>query len=444
MGREHHRPHALRPEAVVCSLSSSGEILTKLGAARTRLILEKPFIGALVMHLPLQAGDASWCKTIATDARALYFNAGYIAGLTLAQTQFVLAHEAMHCALAHFARRQHRLQQRWDVACDHAVNLLLADEGLQPNPGALADPRFRGLSAEEIYPLIPPETREQTLDRHLFGDAGADAAGKRARPRLVGTARGPRLAPDDKPGHDEVLPAGESWDDAGNERRRVDARALPLSTMPGPAEREELTRRWQARMAAAAQQARQAGRLSEAWLRLIDGLIQPQLPWRSLLARYLMSIARDDYSFQRPSRREGAALLPRLASAGVDLYIALDTSGSIGNEELSQFAVEVDALKGQIRARVTLHACDERLDSRGPWQFEPWEPVELPARISGGGGTSFIPVFDWIAAERRRPDLLLYFTDAEGHFPEQAPDYPVVWLVKGKSRVPWGERIQLN
>jgi len=444
MGRQYHRSHALRPEAVVHPLSSSGEILTKLGAARTRLILEKPFIGALVMHLPLQSGNASWCKTIATDARALYFNPDYIAGLTLAQTQFVLAHEALHCALAHFARRQHRLQQRWDVACDHAVNLLLADEGLQPAPGALADPRFRGLSAEEIYPLIPPETREQTLDRHLFAEAGGSGAGLKARPHPAGPARGPRLSADNKPEHDEVPPAVESWDDAGNERRLGDARALPLSAMPGPAEREELTRRWQARMAAAAQQARQAGRLSEAWLRLIDGLIQPQLPWRSLLARYLMSIARDDYSFQRPPRREGAALLPRLASAGVDLYIVLDTSGSIANEELAQFAVEVDALKGQIRARVTLHACDERLDGRGPWQFEPWEPVELPGKISGGGGTSFVPVFDWIATERRRPDLLLYFTDAEGDFPARAPDYPVVWLVKGRGRVPWGERIQLN
>ena len=177
MGGEHYRSHALRPQIVVLPLSSSSEVVTKLGAARTRLILERPFIGALVMHLPLEAGDATWCETVATDARALYFNPGYIAGLTLAQTQFVLAHEAMHCALAHFARRQHRLQRRWDIACDHAVNLLLADEGLQPPPGALADPRFRGLSAEEIYPLIPPDTREQTLDRHLFGDAGSDPEG---------------------------------------------------------------------------------------------------------------------------------------------------------------------------------------------------------------------------------------------------------------------------
>jgi predicted metal-dependent peptidase len=242
----------------------------------------------------------------------------------------------------------------------------------------------------------------------------------------------------------EAAPGGSSWDDAGDERPLRDALELPRSTAPEALAHEELARRWQARLASAAQQARRAGRLSESWARLIDGLIQPQIPWRFVLARYLMSIARDDYSFQRPPRREGAALLPRLSSAVVDLCVALDTSGSVGEEELTQFVTEVDALKGQVRARVTLHACDERLDARGPWTFEPWEPIALPRAMSGGGGTSFLPVFHWLAAERLRPDLLLYFTDAEGAFPQQAPDYPVVWLVKGRGKVPWGERIQLN
>jgi predicted metal-dependent peptidase len=39
---------------------------------------------------------------------------------------------------------------------------------------------------------------------------------------------------------------------------------------------------------------------------------------------------------------------------------------------------------------------------------------------------------------------LIYFTDGEGVFPKQEPDYPVSWLVKGKAKVPFGQRIQLN
>jgi len=102
------------------------QIEVKLAAARARLILEQPFIGALVMHLPLIPAQGSWCETTATDARALYFNPRFVAKLDLRQTQFVLAHEALHCALGHFARRVHRMKRRWDVACDYAVNMLVA------------------------------------------------------------------------------------------------------------------------------------------------------------------------------------------------------------------------------------------------------------------------------------------------------------------------------
>jgi predicted metal-dependent peptidase len=411
---------------------------TKLGAARARLILEQPFIGALVLHLPLVPADPAWCETTATDARAIYFNPAWLAALTLAQVQFVLAHEAMHCALGHFARRDHRTRRRWDIATDHAVNLLLLQEGMKAPPGALANPEFRGLSAEEIYPLIPADTPERSLDRHLFDERAAAAEGR------SGSAAPGALAARGGPGNalgEEAEGCADSWDDAGNERRKSAPRAALEA--PGP-EREELSRLWQARMVSVAQQARIAGRLNDSWLRLVDGLIAPQLPWRALLARYLMSVARDDYSFQRPSRREGDALLPRLAGGEVDLHVALDTSGSIAAEELVQFAAELDALKGQVRARVTVQGCDERLDPRGPWTFQPWEAIVLPRDMAGGGGTSFVPVFDWITGNALRPDLLVYFTDAQGEFPRQAPDYPVLWLVKGRGKVPWGERIQLN
>jgi predicted metal-dependent peptidase len=179
-------------------------------------------------------------------------------------------------------------------------------------------------------------------------------------------------------------------------------------------------------------------------MRFVDNLLAPQLPWRALLARYMMNVARDDYSFQRPSRREGAALMPRLASQGVDVVVALDTSGSVSRDELQEFLTEIDALKSQVRANVTLHACDDKLDPAGPWHFAMWESLNLPNEIAGGGGTDFRPVFDWLNHTQQRPDLLVWFTDAQGGFPEREPDFPVIWLVKGKADVPFGVRVQLN
>ncbi|HEX2824716.1 MAG TPA: VWA-like domain-containing protein [Burkholderiales bacterium] len=402
---------------------------TKLAAARARLILERPFIGALVMHLPLVPATGDWCASVATDARAIYYNAEYVDRLSLAEAQFVLAHEAMHCALGHLARRSHRTVKRWDVACDHAVNLLLVDEGMVAPPDALLDAAYRGLSAEEIYPLLPLGPQMRTLDQHIGGGTGA-LTGRRSREARPALARV------------SFTQSEAGWDDAGDEHRVNESAEEPPAISPAHA--EALAHEWQGRMASAAQQARLAGRLAPAWLRLVDKLMQPQLPWRALLARYVMSAARDDYSFQRPSRREGAAMLPRLASGEADVCVAIDTSGSVTRAELAEFVGEIDALKSQIRARVTLLACDERLDERAPWRFSAWEPVLLPEEMRGGGGTSFLPVFEWIDRTNDRPDVLVYFTDAFGEFPAAPPGYPVVWLVKGNAKVPWGERVQLN
>jgi predicted metal-dependent peptidase len=130
------------------------------------------------MHLPLKAADPKWCKTTATDARNFYFNPDYISRLTLEQTQFVLAHEAMHCALSHFNRRNHRQKHRWDVACDYAVNMILDEERMRGPDNALMNAAYRGLTAEEIYPVLHEDPPEETQDMHLFDNEPSEGGGE--------------------------------------------------------------------------------------------------------------------------------------------------------------------------------------------------------------------------------------------------------------------------
>jgi predicted metal-dependent peptidase len=420
-----------------------GDAARKLAAARTQLVMEKPFLGVLVLHLPLVPADPAWCRTTATDARAIYYNPAYIETLSLEQTKFALAHEALHCALSHFHRREHRVRRRWDVACDFAVNALLVADGLVPTPDALHRRAYEGMAAEEIYPYIGPEDGETPQDQHLYeeGDDGADARGQGARPGPGGPAQRPPRAGAARP----ALPGAPG--SAGTARAGVadtDGRGAPPPRPPASTEREQLATQWRLRLAAAAQQAQRAGKLPGALARAIDDLVQPRLPWRTLLARYLTSAARTDYSFARPGRREGAAILPGLRAAHIELAVVIDTSGSITGEELQEFLSEVSAITSTINARVTLHACDAELAPEGPWVYEPWEELRLPASLTGGGGTRFAPALEWAETLERRPDALLYFTDAEGEFPERAPPFPVLWLVKGPGTVPWGERVQLN
>ena len=411
---------------------------TKLAAARTRLILDKPFLGALVLRLPLKPAKADWCPTSGTDARSLYYNPEYIRRLSLEQTQFVLAHEALHCALSHFARRQHRVKHRWDLACDFAINPLLVEDGLHPPDEAVVLDLYKGMTAEEIYPLLEDNDQAETLDRHLYdseGEGGEDQGEGGEAPRAPS---GGGAEDQDQRGRDREGRAVEAEKEGTGGTQAEPPRPLT------PDERDTLAIQWQQRLAGAAQQAQQAGRLGGALARMIDHLLQPRLPWRMLLARYLSALARDDYSYTRPSRREGNYILPSLRSQQIDLAVALDTSGSIQPGELTEFLSEIDAIKGQMRARITLLPCDAELAPGAPWVFEPWEACEIPAEIQGGGGTRFTPVFDWLAARDRPPEALVWFTDAQGEFPPQEPNYPVFWLVKGRSPVPWGQRIQLN
>ncbi len=400
----------------------SDEIETKLSAARTRLILDRPFLGALVLRLPMQATKPERCKTIGTDVRALYYNPEYIGKLTLEQTQFVLAHEALHCALSHFARRQHRVKHRWDIACDLAINPLLLKDGLKPPPGVLLNSGFEGMMAEEIYPYIEDDMEDETHDEHFYNE----------EQKSGGASAGQSLDQDQR----ESGGSGDSESEVGDQGNSP----RPLSET----EREQLAVQWRQRLAGAAQQAMQAGKLGATMARLVEHLLQPQLPWRMLLARYMTAAARDDYSYQRPSRREGDAILPTLKSTQVDVTVVLDTSGSVTDVEMQEFVSEINAIKGQMRARLTLHACDAELCSNGPWVFEPWEEFRMPIDVYGRGGTSFKPVFEWLDREARRPDLLVYFTDAHGDFPSTEPNFPVIWLVKGRAKIPWGQRIQLN
>jgi predicted metal-dependent peptidase len=412
-------------------MTIEGDIQTKLSAARTRLILDKPFLGALVLRLPMQAADPDWCQTVATDAKTFFYNEHYINALQPEHLAFVLAHEGLHCALSHFARRQHRDPRRWDIACDLAINALLVDDGLQAPPGYLCDLGFKGMTAEEIYPSVHDQF-DKSEDQHAWQDPDQEAEDSQQQNTKERTT--PELNQQDQP-------APLTTNKGGQESQGLAPRPEPLL----PDEQESLSQQWQQRMAGAAQLAMQAGKMSGEMARLIDHLLQPQLPWRNLLAHYLTNLARDDYSYSRPSARRGEpAIYPSLRSAQVNISVAVDTSGSIADEELQEFLSEINAIKSQVQARITLLACDAELATEEPQVFDPWEKLELPGRFHGGGGTSFKPVFKWQQKQDQMPDVLVYFTDAEGEFPEYCPAYPVLWLVKGKSEVPWGQRVQLN
>ncbi|SMN15504.1 Sll7028 protein [uncultured Candidatus Thioglobus sp.] len=402
-------------------------IKNKLTKARTQLILDRPFLGNLVLRLPLVAAD-SWCKTSATDAKSFYYNPEFIDSLNKHQIKFVLIHEALHCALTHFARRGNRTKHKWDLACDFAINPLLVKEGFHPPIDVPIFQQYAGMIAEEIYPMIDDNLNQEPMDQHLYDDQANDDS-----KQSDGGMREDQLQQEPKP------------QSKANEGEQGGASSLAQQpAILRPDEIEKLATQWQKNLASSAQIAQQAGKLDGEFAKLVDFFLQPQVSWQSLLAQYMSALARDDFSYSRPSRRSGEAILPALKSHQIDITVAIDTSGSISQEEVDEFVSEVNAIKANLRASITLIACDDKLSEHSPWRFEAWDALQFPASLGGGKGTNFNPVFDYINAQDRVCDVLIYFTDAKGKFPEIEPNYPVMWLVKGKEVIPWGARIQLQ
>jgi predicted metal-dependent peptidase len=62
------------------------------------------------------------------------------------------------------------------------------------------------------------------------------------------------------------------------------------------------------------------------------------------------------------------------------------------------------------------------------------EPIELPPMLSGGEDKLHARI--QMVTREVRPDVLVYFTNAEGEFPAAPPPYPVIWLVRAGHRSP--------
>ena len=85
-----------------------------------------------------------------------------------------------------------------------------------------------------------------------------------------------------------------------------------------------------------------------------------------------------------------------------DIVIVVDTSGSIGTEELEQFAGEINGITNDVQPElIRVVYCDAAVQAVE--EFGPSEPVKLSPR--GGGGTDFVPPFRWVGRERHRAKM---------------------------------------
>lgn len=360
---------------------TSSEKITK---AKLQLILTQPFFATL--SLRMQYVDDPSIDTACTNGSSVRYNPHYIDCLTIDEVKGLLAHEIMHVALLHHTRREDRQPSLWNVAADYAINPLLITAGFALPDGHLIDEKFSNMSAEEIYQLLPPKPPNE-------GAGGGTGD--------VEDAESAKM----------------------NEEEAEVKQALVQAVLI----------------------AQRQGNLPEHLKRLVNEIIQPRISWQEQLARFLVEIAKNDYTWCKPSSRylHTGLYMPSLESQEIGkLILLIDTSGSVDDILLNQFSAEVQQIAVYINTKLVIIYIDTEVQS--VQEIEPQDDFKL--KPAGGGGTDFRPGFSYIDEHNLNPKAVIYLTDGECLSFPQEPDYAVLWAQFGHFPFipPFGEVITVR
>jgi len=130
--------------------------------------------------------------------------------------------------------------------------------------------------------------------------------------------------------------------------------------------------------------------------------------------------------------------LPSAISETFNLVVAIDSSGSIDDELLSESLSELNYLMLSVpKYKIEVLICDDKIHSHNT--FYTGDTLEVD--VKGGAGTDFRPVFSFIDENLEDTNLLLYFSDMDGIFPKDEPNYEVKWICKKNENPPFGKTI---
>jgi predicted metal-dependent peptidase len=392
------------------------EVREKLITARVGLLLRASFFGNLATRLKLVNAD-EWCPTAATDGRNFYYNSRFINMLRAKEIEFLFGHEVLHCVYDHFGRRGDRDPQLWNIANDFCVNQDLKEHNVGEfitTVPCLYDKKYKGMSSEEIYDQLYENAEkvdigkliQQLLDEHLDGDGDQDGDG-------------------DKDG---------KGDGEGKGRPK-------LSEADKQAIRDEIK---EAVLAAAAA-SDGAGNLPAGVKRLIQDLTEPKMNWRELLRMQLESTIKSDYTWMRASRKgwHMDAVMPGMKlDPMIDIAVAIDTSGSIGEDMLRDFLGEIQGIMDSFPAyRIHVFCFDTEVHNPAQYNSDNLDMI-TDYEPGGGGGTDFTAIYDYLKAEEIEPKRLVVFTDGYPFGSWGDENYTdTVWILHGTTSIvpPWGQ-----
>lgn len=462
--------------------------LEQLTQDRQQLLLRWPFIGSVIMRMELIPVRDDRLNTACTDGDNIFVDINFYAKLTKDERLFVLAHEVWHSILLHFARRQNREHDRFNIAADLEIHFTLAEENMQEPFVLPHDPQWKGLSAEEIYEKLPDFPKEQAQNRnHAGGNSDTASKGKSDNafgdgqksfdkhiykddhlPEEPSSCHGDSQNSDgesdqqsDQPGQGNHPSRGNQKQQDGNGQQNGE-NACPLPEVQAsngemvfdkdytPNVTKENVEHSRARTIAAAQQVeRTQGKLPAGIQEILNKLQKPSLPWHEMLKQFVTTCYGGKRRWLPPARRHvwQDLYLPSMRDDVLKAVVALDTSGSTHGDLPLFFSEIFSLMKSFGKFELDVIQCDTKVQNVEHYSEANLPPPNKKWKTAGGGGTDFRPVFEYIQTKiHEQPNLLLFLTDGYGTAPKHRPAYPVMWVltVDGHKPADWGHIIHFK
>jgi predicted metal-dependent peptidase len=186
-----------------------------------------------------------------------------------------------------------------------------------------------------------------------------------------------------------------------------------------------------------------AGKTGSGGDRDLIELLKPQIDWREVLREFVTTTCTgSDYStWQRPNRRYVSAgvYMPSGISESIgELVVAIDTSGSIGQPELSRFLTEVKEICDTIHPdKVRLLYWDTEVCGDEKYEMHELDDLVTSTKPKGGGGTMIECVPEYITKEGVKPQACIVLTDGYLGGSWGKWSCPVLWcIIDNESAVP--------
>ncbi len=374
------------------------QLSDKISQAKAKLLVEYPYFGTLASKLELVVNDN--IEAFKSNGVTLEYREEYLGELSLEEMEFVLANGAMHQTLAYGMRKNNRSGWLWQMATDIAINDMLVENGLALPYGAQYRKRFSGMYAEEIYAELKDDILRDDEELEYEADDAEDVEQNRS----------------------------------DTSQRELSQEALQAEILQEQLLAEEAISLLEREF--------QKGEAPSSVERFFSLEVFGKVDWREELKGAIERFCRDDYTLLPPSKKllYRGIYLPSNVSQTFSLVIAIDSSGSVDEQLLNEFLSEINFLMSITQNyRIELLVCDDTIHSHTTF----YSGDALEVKLVGGGGTDFRPVFSFVEEHFDAVKLLLYFTDLEGIFPAEPPEYSVKWVTQKEREIPFGEIVVL-